>query len=159
MGSGSRGQPSGHRGTDGEKRGLIFTSDFCKLVYHVTSCPLPENLPWPPPDPSRHFVCTVLYFSVPVCYHPCWVLFLKYGSGQTIPAHTRFSWTRPTTLLTRFHHRRTCCRGGAPKVKAFSSPLGLVERPGLKKVRRRRKHQEIYAQKEHELTGGPLAAL
>lgn len=45
-GFGRRGRPSGHIGSGGgrgKKGGLIFTSEFCKLVYHVSSRLVPPQ--------------------------------------------------------------------------------------------------------------------
>lgn len=89
-----------------KKKGLICTSDFCKLVYHVSSVP-------PPPDPNPLVFVHIL---------PCnpWAKLLS--SSWFLYIFLNF--------LNWFRHW-TGGWGCVWRVDAFSSPLGLIEQPGL----------------------------
>lgn len=150
------------------KKALICTSDFCKLVYHVSSVTVlhvSSPLPSPCPHPTQTFLFLSRYFNafldlnIPINYFIL-VFFNDKFSGSF------------TNLFFVSYHFTGLSEYISEPFRSFDPLLGFcVERwcvllsirpdwaAEALKVRRRREHQEIYAHKKHELTRGPLTPL
>lgn len=137
------------------KKALICTSDFCKLIYHVSSF-------------SVHHVSShsTLYMSslglnLPVFL---WICSLQ----QIISSHLKSDGSHPSrsSHFTSFYRvieqnfgSWLVCRAMCREQIFFLCSIEPDWAGGALKVRGRRKHQEMYAHRKHELTRGPLLLL
>lgn len=120
------------------KKALICTSDFCKLVYHVSSvtdtCLLPlPLLAFTQPKPSCFYPDTFMYSLGWIFLSS--TLFLCFFFLWQIWCHTY----KPISCLLPYYgprflnpfHLLTYCWGCMWRVDVFYSPLGLIEQLGL----------------------------
>lgn len=153
------------------KKSLICTSDLSKLIYHVSSVialhvSSPPSLSLPPADPNLLVFPEIL---------PCfpWTKYVHHLHCICMFSNPKFEVSCHVYLVCLVtHHFMDSSNNISESFPSFERLLGLCVESwcillsispdwaaGALKVRRRRKHQEIYAHKKHELTGGPLTPL
>lgn len=111
------------------KKALICTSDFCKLVYHVSSATVPHVpshsiLYMPLLDPA-------IFLFVARCFHVFFVPngFITCAGFQTAKfdgSHLS-ALSRLTSFYGLFFHHLTGCCGCVWRANIFSSLLSLIE--------------------------------
>lgn len=111
------------------KKALICTSDFCKLVYHVSSATVPHVpshsiLYMPLLDPTIFFVCCQMFPHI-LCAK--WFYYLRWFSNSKIRRLTFISSISPCIILWTFFHHLTGCCGCVWRANIFSSLLSLIE--------------------------------
>lgn len=144
------------------KKALICTSDFCKLVYHVSSATVPHVPPhstvcMPLLDPNPFFfVCCQIFpcfLRAKRFYHLRWFLYSRFD-GSHLSRIACLTW-----FYGLFFPSSDWMLRLRVKSQYLLLSIKLDWAAVVLKVIRRRKHREIYAHKKHELTWGPLSPL
>lgn len=142
------------------KKALICTSDFCKLVYHVSSATVPHvpshSILYMPlldptifcllPDVSTYSLCQMVLLPALVFkqqHSTAHIYQLYLALHHFMDFFPSFDWMLWLCVKSQY----------------LLLSIKLDWAAGVLKVIRRRKHGEIYAHKKHELTWGPLSPL